>query len=58
MKKRDSNDPQMPGWDRAELSNWKQFNSYEDPNHKVRTKEALKQEINNVQTKIALAREA
>ncbi len=32
----------------AEISQWKAFNSYEGGNHRMRTKEALKQEINNI----------
>ena len=42
----------------AESQRWKEFNNYETKDHQFRTKEALKQEINNIYYRIALARDA
>jgi hypothetical protein len=41
----------------AEVERWKEFNSYEEKNHRNLTRDALKREINDISYRIASARE-
>ncbi|MFN9903871.1 MAG: hypothetical protein ACK55Z_34870, partial [bacterium] len=41
----------------AEAQRWKEFNSFEEKNHRNLTKEALKREINDITYRISSARE-
>lgn len=41
----------------AEAERWKEFNSYEEKNHRNLTRDALKREINDISYRIASARE-
>ena len=56
VKKQNNEDMKMAKDERAILSNWKAFNSYERIDQQKVAKEKLANEVGNIQTTLCLAR--